>query len=73
MTEVADKIIALLQEKQTALFSKEIAQALFGPEKGYSQRVDGDLRNLVKQGRVERLGAGGFRDPHKYRIKAGAT
>jgi len=71
MTEVADKIITLL-EKRTALSSKEIAEALFGQEKGYPQRVDGDLRNLVSQGRIERFGAGGSRHPHTYRIKSAA-
>jgi hypothetical protein len=59
--KVADKIVALLAEKRTALSSKEIAEELFGPEKAYSQRVDEDLRNLVGEGRIERFGGGGFR------------
>lgn len=72
MRQVAEKIIALLEERRTALSSKEIATELFGLEKGYPQRVDEALRDLVSEGRVERFGAGGPRDPHKYGIKAAA-
>ncbi len=55
-----------------ALSSKQIAEALFGPEKGYPQRVDEDLRKLVSEGRIERFGGGGSRRPFTYRIKAAA-
>jgi predicted transcriptional regulator len=69
--KVADKIV-LLAEKRTTLSSKEIAAELFVPEKGYAQRVDEDLRNLVGEGQIERFGAGGSRQPYRYRIKAAA-
>ena len=72
MSVVGDKIIALLEERRTALSSREIAAALFGQEKGYPQRVDEVLRNLVHQGRLERFGAGGFGQPYRYRIKPAA-
>ena len=70
MSKVAEKIIALLEQRRTALSSKEIAAELFGLEKGYPQRVDEALRNLVSEGRVERFGVGGPRDPHRYSMKA---
>jgi hypothetical protein len=70
VSKVAEMVLALLKEKRTALSSKEIAVELFGPEKGYQQRVDEALRNLVREGRVERFGCGGVRQPYSYQIKA---
>ena len=66
---IPDQIVALLAMQKRLLTSKEIAEMLFGKEKGYPQRVDGDLRELVHQGRLERLGDGGVGDPYKYRVK----
>jgi hypothetical protein len=62
---VADRIVALLLQKRTSLSAKEIAAALFGPEKGYLQRIGEVLRNLLHQGRIECLGAGGSRQPYR--------
>jgi hypothetical protein len=73
---IPDQIVALLAMQQRLLTSKEIAQMLFGKDKGYAQRVDGNLRKLALVGRIERLGTGGVTDPYRYRIKpllAGAT
>jgi hypothetical protein len=59
--------------QQRHLTAKEIAEMLFGKEKGYAQRVHGELRELSRQGRVERLGNGGvgrpFQVPHKADTK----
>jgi hypothetical protein len=46
--------------------------AVFGPEKGYPQRIGEVLRSLVHQGRLERLGAGAINNPYAYRIKPAA-
>src|SRR5690242_697302 len=66
---IPNQIVALLAMQHRLLTAKEIAEMLFGKEKGYPQRVHGELRELFRQGRVERLGNGGVGDPYKYRIK----
>ena len=45
---------------------REIAEAIFGPEEGYQQRVNQECRMLANAGRVLRTGAGGPSDPHRY-------
>ena len=66
---IPEQIVALLATQHRLLTAKEIAEMIFGKEKGYPQRVHGELQELFRQGKVERLGSGGVGDPHKYRIK----
>jgi hypothetical protein len=68
---IANDIVVLLESKRRLgpVTAEEISQLLFGQVKGYPQRVNQDLRELVKKGRLERLGGGGSSDPYKYRIK----
>ena len=46
---IPDQIVALLAMQQRLLTAKEIADMLFGKEKGYPQRVHGELRELFRR------------------------
>ena len=64
---VADRILTVAAQKPK-LTERELAEEIFGSANGYQQRVNGDCRLLVAQGRLKRSGSGGVRDPYTYTV-----
>jgi hypothetical protein len=64
---IADDIEALVKRKRRLHLSEEdIADMLYGQDKGSQQRVNRACRQLVEQGRLVRNGNGGPADPYNY-------
>jgi hypothetical protein len=65
---IADDIVALIERKQhrLRLTEEDIAQMLFGQDKGYQQRVNSNCRLLIEAGKLVRHGSGGPADPFTY-------
>ena len=66
LVTVSDQIMVLVRRK-SGLTERELAEEIFGNAKGYQQRVNGDCRLLVAQGKLERHGDGGAGDPYTYK------
>lgn len=64
---IADDILYEVSRK-TNLTESDIAALLFGRNNAYQQRVNSTCRRLIEEGKIERQGSGGSRDPFTYRI-----
>ncbi len=69
MVSILHRIEQLVSEKP-GMTEAELSKALFGADKGYQQRVNGDCRLLVDRGTLERRGQGGISDPYTYHRKS---
>ncbi len=65
MNKIRERLLTAI-ENRPGLTERELAELLYGSDKGYQQLVNWPLRQMVREGLVKRQGRGGLSDPFRY-------